>query len=285
MQDSCLPNCGSCSGDQYYCGSDAFWQSCTPFPVKLGDWEGKYGDACKSNFLDFYSGGGWTSKAWYDFSQDDNSETKNYWVFHGCDGAGLQTGDCAGDTYYVEQIFNECNVAWGQDGCSCQGGYTDYSGYGRNVDHNKCPFIRPGSHTMYKSYNCGWFSTDGGWSDQGKNWFASMRQYMTNNGETGGAHTMMVYPWVCTYDETTDFSWYFAGELYGSNNIKCWCDNEPEWGGHDSTQPPKEMYAYFMGACPGEDNCIEATCALVYGCGGLAEGQKFKIYGTGAVPW
>lgn len=235
------------------------------------------------------------SKAWYDFTQDEFAPDKNYWVFHGCDGAGLQTGDCMGDLYYVENIFNACGP-WGSDGCACIGdpseglSWTDYSGYGQNVDHNQCPFIHPvpdaqGVYTVYTGYHCGWYKTGGGWSDDGKPWFDNLRPYLKNGGETGGHDTMMLYPWVCTYDATNEFSWYHSGELYDyDNHIKCWCDNEPagQGTGHDATAPPPAIYAYFMGACDGESDCIEATCANIGGCGSK---DVIRMYSNGFTPW
>lgn len=43
-----------------------------------------------------YTGGRFSAKAWYATGQEW------YVVFHGCDGAGIQSSDCHGDIFYFE---------------------------------------------------------------------------------------------------------------------------------------------------------------------------------------
>ena len=82
-----------------YCGSTVHIDVkliCTPFPVRKSDYE-VAGDWCKSTDMIKYSGSKNGAQAW------QSSDKSNYWVFHGCDGAGFMD-DCKGGSTYVEQF-------------------------------------------------------------------------------------------------------------------------------------------------------------------------------------
>lgn len=290
VQADCDPNCKYCGDgdDGQYCnfGDTDIWSmlSCSPFPVKWGDWEHLGG--CQDwhpDRLAFYAGDLKGAKPWYDYSQGDDAN-KNYYVFHSCDGAGLQMGDCMGDLYYVEQFFPTCWTEWGYDGCRC-----DYDGgYGHNLPHNRCPMVHLGTQRWYSQYRCGWLATGGGWADESKNFWPQMKPYLTNGGDVpDGSDTLLLYPWVCTIDDTAgDWRWYYAErpeDFYGDNHIKCWCDNEPQSGEHWADDPPPVVYAYYVE--PSDGN-IMLTCANVNGCGdGEPEHHVKYISSDSFFPW
>jgi len=290
--NDCVPNCKFCGdgSDATYCdcGDTDVWTmlSCSPFPVKWGDWAELEGCHWHEEKLDFYAGGRSRAKPWYDYNQADDPN-KNYYVFHSCDGAGLQMGDCMGDLYYVEQFFPTCaslGKNWGDDGCRCD----DSDGYGLDLPHNVCPMIHPGTTAWYSEYRCGWLNTAGDWADSKKNFWKQMKQFLTNGGEVpAGSDTMLLYPWVCTVDDSSgDYRWYYgenAGYMYGDNSVKCWCDNEPASGDHDAYDPPRVVYAYYVEQSGDE---VKLTCANVGGCGdGEPEGNVKYISSDGFTPW
>merc|ERR1712107_585157 len=91
-----------------------------------------------------FAGSEATATAWYDGSSD------NFWVFHGCDGAGLQMGDCGGGTYYIEQFGPSSGAsppfAWPPAHSD-----SDYS-----TSHQRPEaFMHPGSFRKYQWYNAG----------------------------------------------------------------------------------------------------------------------------------
>lgn len=215
--------------------------SSTPFPVRRDGTFSPSKDAfCNDADVSWYAGSPDGAKAWLDETQPD----KNYFVLHGCDGAGLQVGDCLGDVKYVEQFGPRCE--WGVDpGCDMSA-CDDW--------HKPCPFRHPGTGVGYRWYNCGWWSWGNDWVDTGKPWFG----YTGIEDPPNSEGSMLLYPWVCGRTGQ-DWSWYWGGESYHhgggaadtmENDWKCYCDNEPNdqsqeahW---DSHIPPPSIGAYKL---------------------------------------
>ncbi|KAL7549222.1 hypothetical protein ACHAWF_012489 [Thalassiosira exigua] len=224
--DDCsdLEYCGGAHGDA---GQEI---SCTPFPVKSKrkppyQWE----SYCDDDDVPKYAGSATGAKAWRQGNDD------NYWVFHGCDGAGLMD-DCMGGSTYAEQFGG-----WSNEQIPLTEHYCD----GDWASHCSNPFVHPGTGRVYSWYNAGqWTYGGGNWPDKdvGKPWWDNMELPDTSQlGNGPGTAFVVLYPWVCNWDNDLGWLW---GNLrpYGDKTYttKCYYDNEP-WDNdhlHGTTIPP-----------------------------------------------
>jgi len=74
-----------------------------------------------------------------------------YWVFHGCDGAGVMD-DCAGFQWYVEQIGTTAYPTWPLPVPETK----DDTHRICNYDWNQCIFQHPGTERTYNYMVQGW---------------------------------------------------------------------------------------------------------------------------------
>ena len=209
--------------------------SCTSFPAKNKDlppynWK----PYCDADVLPKYAGSSAGAKAWKSPGADD------YWVFHGCDGAGLMD-DCMGGMTYVEQFGPYSREQVPLTMHECSGGWES---------HCTQPFARPGTNKVYEWYNAGQLTYSGAqWPDQNvsKPWWDNMGLPDTDQlgGNDPGVAFVVLFPWVCNYNDPQeeDVSWLWgAHKPYGAKTYetKCYYDNEPWNNGHWSgtTIPP-----------------------------------------------
>jgi len=210
------------------------------------------GDAYIDDMTGFKDGGG--AMAWADSTNGHPSE---YFVFHGCDGAGLQP-DCKGDIKYIERFGGYWNGdGEGFDGMSKTGicGVPADSSDGRNF----CKYVRPGSHKIYEDYQGGWWcdgtitpgcvqsaATPDDWSNfewlhnvatyaEGgldDSWFGGKHPFAKDGessgvgwGKDGTRFSFMLFPWRCS--ETSESHNHFSYPSVPKEGHKCWVDNEP----------------------------------------------------------
>lgn len=209
--------------------------SCTSFPAKNQDlppynWQ----PYCDADVLPKYAGSSAGAKAWKSPGADD------YWVFHGCDGAGLMD-DCMGGMTYVEQFGPYSMEQVPLTMHECSGGWES---------HCTQPFAHPGTNKVYDWYNAGQLTYSGAqWPDQNvsKPWWDNMGLPDTDQlgGNDPGVAFVVLFPWVCNYNDPQeeDVSWLWgAHKPYGAKTYetKCYYDNEPwnndHWSG--TTIPP-----------------------------------------------
>jgi len=192
----------------------------------------------------------------------------DYFVFHGCDGAGIQS-DCAGDIKYIER-FNGL-----YSGGDIDKGYGTIPGEGicegGPDGRNYCKFVHPGTMRVFDQYVGGWwgstcesdadynpnnmfgdpgmgcFNTNDCGSLASGGWDGKLCQHISDipnkhgfNGrhpfadEEGSRFSFLLFPWRCdggTGLDSNRFS-YPTIEDWGS---KCYVDNEP-------TPPYLEIY-------------------------------------------
>ena len=161
-------------GELEYCGGghgDLSTEiSCTCFPVKQKDLDTSYCDHV--DVPKFTGGDPLGAMAWYATDQDDDAEDKNYWVFHGCDGAGLSEFDVI---HFIHYIFNEPHSTHDLifrgtvDDCMGGTGYVEqfgtYSDEAVPLSLHECsdgweshctqPFVHPGTGNVYSWYYAG----------------------------------------------------------------------------------------------------------------------------------
>jgi hypothetical protein len=226
--DDCsqLDYCGGWHGDL---GTEI---SCTPFPAKSkGIPPYQWAGFCNNSDLVKYAGSSSGAKAWQSDGADD------YWVFHGCDGAGLMD-DCMGGKTYVEQFGPYSNEQTPWNIHQCSGGWER---------HCTQPFVHPGTGKVYDWLNAGQLTYGGGkWPDQvvNKPWWNSMGLPDTDQLDNGpGTAFAIMYPWVCNYSDDNKLGWLWGQHTpYGDNTYKtkCYYDNEP-WDNdhcHSVVTPP-----------------------------------------------
>ena len=187
----------------------------------------------------------------------------NYFVFHTCDGAGVQT-DCIGNTYFVEQLgplndpgdkqgFNGNEAPGNGKGNSCNLEDTDLHPYG--TEQIGCNFQHPGTNMNYDWYWCGWMSTSG-WADQNFEWWDTIVKgdelSVDNLGKDipgvqqalGGEPdaTLTLYPWVCNKDNSGNRN---LEPFTGDSTHNCFCDNNAgdQLGG---TVPPPNLKFFAL---------------------------------------
>ena len=189
----------------------------------------------------------------------------DYWVFHACDGAGIQGGDCKGDIKYVERF------GWNYYGDMEEDfGYCNYDGQPWSYDNRMyCRFVHPGTNKVYEEYKAGWtgFTNDkedtfwaakglptaeqaflsaanGGWDPDS----ALMQTLSTFSdwayGWNGGKHP---YTWTGKWFSFPMFAWradYISDDhdnnklsypTIAENGWKVYADNEPG----DTGAPPE----------------------------------------------
>ena len=231
-----------------WCGNDGDL-SCTPFYYKPWTYE---------NFMKYQSGGqdpDWcdtepgntltgnafgTTRAWAHF-KDKKLDDTNFFVFHGCDGAGIMP-DCVGDVKYVERIgpiSGDQNNLWCEDGITVK--------EIPNAPYNprrRCEFRHPGLGKVYSDYAAGseWntyraneripeykfkSAHSGSWSPDVIN---ALNEVATNPFNEDNAIGFMIFPWVCTTvcgvgkKGCDDTNKVFNSE--DVENVKCYWDNE-----------------------------------------------------------
>ena len=228
----------SCGQIEYCGGAHGDFEqeiSCTCYPAKNKDFPPyTWQDYCNADVLAKYAGSSKGAKAWQSPGAD------NYWVFHGCDGAGLMD-DCMGGSTYVEQFGPYSNEQLPLTLHECSGGWES---------HCTQPFAHPGTDKVYDWYNAGQLTYAGGkWPDQTvpKPWWDNMGLPDTDQlgGNDPGVAFVVLYPWVCGYNDPSqeDVSWLWGNHKpYGDKTYetKCWYDNEP-WDNdhfHGTTIPP-----------------------------------------------
>mmetsp|Transcript_57864 Transcript_57864/g.62516 ORF Transcript_57864/g.62516 Transcript_57864/m.62516 type:complete len:270 (+) Transcript_57864:137-946(+) len=151
------------------CGGDGdLWNegSCTPFPFRgpTGS-QSPSQDFCNSDAVQNYAGADWkTGKdasdsfaVWYDGGE-------NYWIIHGCDGSGIQAGDCQGGTGYIEQIgpyssyyADNTNGVWNGNVVNLD----DDTGDPYMGSHVETVFQHPGTNKVYTWAAAGMWTTGG----------------------------------------------------------------------------------------------------------------------------
>lgn len=210
--------------------------STTPYPAYLE--ESLAEPWCKAAEASELSGSK-SAMVWQADKYDD------YWVFHGCDGAGLMA-DCLGGTQYVEHYIrtatktapNKCS--WGPIDCSVPDNFDACW-----CPHSESSFVHPGTSNVYK-YEAGQYTwctdKDGKWPDQEakKPWWDNMglKDTFDYGCGTNDAITAFVimYPWVCNDSPGTDLSplWgdnenFYNGLPYSKKTYQtnCYYDNEP----------------------------------------------------------
>ena len=228
--------------------------SCSPFsyrPYQFNlDQNPPLKSVCSgSPYEDIVAGAQWNmgARSWASFPK---SGRKDYWVFHNCDGAGIQP-DCLGDIKYIER-FDGSNT---QPGCK-------KGPHGRN----HCTFTHPNSKTTFgqMKYWSGWygFGNDvesgkicGAGKDLDRRWKVDVCNKIQNinNGSnpyknvSGVKHTFSfaLYPWVCEADSSMPNANFTSPSMdtYGvTSGWKCYADNEPENNQGKGWPPFIEIY-------------------------------------------
>jgi len=229
-----------------YCGGDdqtsgAAQLSCTAYPAKGDGYD--QGSWCQSSDMFNLALNPSTNRqalVWQGDGADD------YWVVHGCDGAGMMN-DVDHSSFYLEHFMGtqqwqepydcsqyspgDCQDPWIMDACWCQ--------------HWESPFVHPGSSQIYKYWSGMWTTCGALWPDElaNKPWFGTLQasglkstsDYGCDSNDAATAF-VITYPWVCNGPYNADFSAYwgvdanwqnglpFGDETYG---INCYYDNEP----------------------------------------------------------
>mmetsp|Transcript_29149 Transcript_29149/g.61621 ORF Transcript_29149/g.61621 Transcript_29149/m.61621 type:complete len:334 (+) Transcript_29149:444-1445(+) len=204
-------NCNTCANEDpnnNRCGgSNNPWEqmSCSPFEYRPMSYNNaKPADPWCGNYDNFYlqtlayddtgrSQGNWNPqpnvgvRAWAgDFS--GNCVNSDYWVFHACDGAGIQGGDCKGDVQYIEHFgAPSADQTVYPTGNNCHLATT-----ANNEERWYCNFVHPGTYTVYDDYRGGWlgFENKGGDSFWAKNGHSDAS---LDFGLGGGSHA--TGPW------------------------------------------------------------------------------------------
>ncbi len=186
------------------------------------------------------------ARVWASFPAENRSD---YWVFHNCDGAGIQP-DCLGDIKYIERF----------DGLTSQPPGCEKGPHGRN----HCTFTHPNSGTTFgrMKYWAGWYLNGdgvetgqicgaGGNLDRPWNQDVCNKIRSINNGtnpynnvaNVKHTFTFALYPWVCEADDSMPNTNFTSPSMdsYGvTNGWKCYADNEP--GGAGGWPPFIEIY-------------------------------------------
>lgn len=257
----------------YDCRPDG--ASCSPYPIK-------------PNILSCHTQTSWMGNPPFDmrsFTPYDGSLTSyqgwhsdagalDVWVVHAADGAGAQATDCGGDVGYFEHLSDP--------GVSRTCPYTDYPAH-----DNQCSFNHPGKGISYGGYQCGWWRGYSNWQQAGlytawtdiggdakgaasveQNVMTCLRNCNGCPGEDGSQHsfredpdvtayfTGLLWPWVCSWKkEAADYEWTLT------ENMKCYCDNEP-WGGRPDGNSNPNLHMKLI-YCGKKDNKDEMYCDLI----------------------
>ncbi len=276
-------------GSQAWCGGGSTagnvidQMSCSPFAYKPWSFNNQTGvgnpnkknNFCMSDTVKDIAGGPYQSQAWM-FNKGNGSKDTSYWVFHGCDGAGIMP-DCRGDVLFVERFYG-----WSKDQSTvwCQGenggnAITINQVASRKNDPNsnrrQCQFKHPGTGHIYENYEAGMWqwgnrstqidltnfrsAATGAWSQHAENAVLSIRNPFPNS--RGPVLYMMTFPWVCTVIGEGDAT----NGLFTQTNTpgaKCYWDNESGAPGEAEDQAnsgdkkaldpywPPQMNLYWM---------------------------------------
>jgi hypothetical protein len=182
--------------------------------------------------------------------------TSEYFVFHNCDGAGIQS-DCLGDIKYIERF----------EGYNAPG--TPVICDGPDGGRNHCMFVHPASKTVFDKLNywAGWYMF--GQIDKSvcaaggsRDWDPAVcsRILGINGGKhpyinTGAVHlfSFLLYPWVCNSDPAMRNSNFLSPTLdntpdHPDKGWKCYADNEPlsPPSGPPGWPPQIEIYYFAL---------------------------------------
>jgi len=303
--DDCL-QCASEAANPWCGGSDdpATEMSCTPFhyrPMSFNNVQGT------DEWCGFSDGDIFKTLAYDDTTDDQGNATpwpypgvrawaaqfngdcsqaggnSDYWVFHACDGAGIQGGDCAGDIKYVERF------GFTYDGDMEDAGICTPDGQGGGYDDRKyCKFVHPGTHKVYDDYKSGWTGStndnedtflaakglptaegafaskaSGGWHDD-----SPLMQTLSNfpEKEYGGNHpyastgkwfSFPMYSWRA-YKNGNDNN-YLSYPTIAENGWKAFADNEPCGDSGCAGAPPE--VDFILGGLDAKD---DGTPKLVF---------------------
>lgn len=188
------------------------------------------------------------ARTWASFPR---SGRKDYWVFHNCDGAGIQP-DCLGDIKYIERFDGENT----QPGCV-------KGPHGRN----HCTFTHPNSMTTFgrMRYWAGWYGSGddvrngnicGAGADKARPWYEPVCERIMAIHKSGNPYeelegvihtfSFALYPWVCEQDTSMPNANFTSPSMdsFGvKSGWKCYADNEP---GNSKGWPPF-VEIYFAG--------------------------------------
>lgn len=260
-----LSKASSCGG-----GGDL---SCTPFWIKPYTYSKECGGGAPLAGSESASAqGAMGNRKWQYPGADD------YWIFHACDGAGIQSADCNGDIYYAEHIgkATDTYACRYPDGTPSQE-KCDYSDNAWGCQHNSCTHWHAGLDEINSFYQCGWWgygpqvSPDGWYATGNEGWHGLGYEADLGGGWKGAI--VATYDWVCHYQDPhqqgggTDPSgtWHpysaFPGGLNaaftGKDDLRCYCDNEPwdyDEAGKKKAPPGARLYQvkYY---CPDDAYC------------------------------
>lgn len=283
--------------------------SCTPFNYRPWSSEGGGGKDptfCDSDEIKRMSGGPFnTTKAWMYFKDSQGTKDSSYWVFHGCDGAGIMP-DCVGDQLYVERIYgrtNDQSTIWCQDGIKLSD-IPQHAG-DPTAPRRQCQFKHPGTGIVYENYEAGQWgwnynqvptvmlasNASGGWGSNVANIVRNQARDPFNGKDS---IVMVTYPWVCTgvspspYDDQTGL---FTNPK--TPGAKCYWDNEPGKDRNNNTGWPPQLSVYWMQL----NNDGKQDYLTVYGyyldntngpsMKPMANGNSWRLYvcSNGECPW
>ncbi|MCP9801933.1 hypothetical protein KBY67_14460 [Synechococcus sp. RedBA-s] len=176
----------------------------------------------------------------------------DYWVFHNCDGAGIQP-DCLGDIKYIER-FEGYNKPGTEVVCD-----------GKDGSRNHCSMVHPSTRTVFDKFKYwgGWYGfgkigTNDCQAGKSRSWNLDVcNKILSINGgkhpyEGTGATALfsfMLYPWVCNSDQAMQNSNFSSPTLEESGTKqgwKCYVDNEPLTDGNDNPGWPPLIEIYFF---------------------------------------
>lgn len=106
--------------------------TCTPYNYRPFSYNLQHGNICNGEVFDLLTGSRSDARAWAYFDSTGKASSGDFFVFHACDGAGLQS-DCKGDIKYVEHFAGRAQ------GNSCQQDPKTSSNM-----RNYCKFKHPG---------------------------------------------------------------------------------------------------------------------------------------------
>ena len=191
------------------------------------------------------------ARVWGHFDSSSNLTTDEYFVFHGCDSAGVQP-DCWGDIKYIERFGKK--IGTGAKSIS------DYPKPDENPLPSNCnevdgdrrcyyTFVHPGTLTQYDNYASGWWSNGNikesdfnshasgewksfSWQFFNNNFSKYISKYKNKllhppNNNKSSNFSFMLYPWTCVNTKEFGNVNYFSYPHINDNNYKCYADNEP----------------------------------------------------------
>ncbi|CAE8581656.1 unnamed protein product [Polarella glacialis] len=192
-----------------YCGGDGQTKvdvqlSWTPYPAKGVGYD--KGNWCQSKDMFNLTLHPITKRQALVWRSDD-AAASDYWVIHGCDGAGMMN-DKDTSSFYLEHFMGTqngqepydcsryspgaCQAPWSMDACWCQ--------------HWDAPLVHPGSSQTYKYWSGMWTTCGAKWPDElaTKPWFGTLQASGLKSTSDYGCDPkdaatafVITYPWVC----------------------------------------------------------------------------------------